>query len=600
MGSERKVGRGVSGKQHLFSALYRSRLERACRLNTGRLGRMWRRLRTDCSGMSGVIMAATLIPIVAVIGVATDVSRAYIVKQRLGTALDAAALAGGRSYYETNRHDIIEKFFVANFPDGFMGASVSGPDEVAADGTVLPDDHVYTADDTILRLRASAEFNTLFMQLFGHDSMRVSEEAEVTREVSLMDVVLAIDLSGSMRTADVGSETRIGAAKNAAKTMVEILFGENEQNTLLNIGLVPWSGTVNVALNGTKYGFESDGVTELAEADKYTTVALSPAVNNPYKIENYRFDKGYFQNKNGGSRNSSDLSGKYYEVLQNYEATLDKVYYAHNAPSVPLLAKPPKGWKGCVYARYAREEEWDYDEYPANNNSTANDNSADTYDGPVDLGGSKPNWVGWYPMGEELEYNRYAPKDDPDDEDEPKYYDGYRCHLGRLNNRTEKCTPCPEFGITPLQNTKTTIWNAIDELDALSGSYTNIPQGLAWAWRTISAAAPFLGTVVDSTTTLNKVVILLTDGANPRRSGDAYNRMITGRDDRLKAIATNMKQQGIIIYTIQFAESSGSLGDLLKAVATDEDHYFFAPDEDSLNDVFREIANELSNLRLSK
>lgn len=43
---------------------------------------------------------------------------------------------------------------------------------------------------------------------------------------------------------------------------------------------------------------------------------------------------------------------------------------------------------------------------------------------------------------------------------------------------------------------------------------TNVPEGLAWGWRTIAHAAPFTEGRPESERGNDKVVIALTDGAN--------------------------------------------------------------------------------------
>ena len=73
-------------------------------------------------------------------------------------------------------------------------------------------------------------------------------------------------------------------------------------------------------------------------------------------------------------------------------------------------------------------------------------------------------------------------------------------------------------------------------------------------------------------------------------------------DARLQELATNIKATGVKIYVIQFYYSSGTLQTLLKSVASSQDspYYHFAPDAAALNTVFQEVANHLSELRLSK
>ena len=74
-----------------------------------------------------------------------------------------------------------------------------------------------------------------------------------------------------------------------------------------------------------------------------------------------------------------------------------------------------------------------------------------------------------------------------------------------------------------------------------------------------------------------------------------------GLDQRLRDLATYVKSQGITIYAIQYYYDDGPLASLMKDVASEPDapYYHFAPDAAALDQVFQEIANHLSNLRLS-
>src|SRR5215813_13239525 len=72
--------------------------------------------RRDQRGNVAVIVGAAIIPLVGALGLATDTARGYLVKARLSQALDAAALAGGKVYFSTQRDADIKKYFGANFP----------------------------------------------------------------------------------------------------------------------------------------------------------------------------------------------------------------------------------------------------------------------------------------------------------------------------------------------------------------------------------------------------------------------------------------------------------------------------------------------------
>jgi len=212
---------------------------------------------------------------------------------------------------------------------------------------------------------------------------------------------------------------------------------------------------------------------------------------------------------------------------------------------------------------------------------------ADILYGPVNLPGA--DWVAWQPIG-------------PEGEPVPG---SARCALAI---GFSECTPTLSHGITPLQNQKQVIADAVNALTSPRG-VTNIPGGLGWAWRVVKPAVPFTEAIPDPEYDREQAIVLLTDGENYGGSGDGYKGTFglggTARpdmNDRLLQLAANIKADGVIIYVIQFANAGSALQTLLQTVASGpaSPFYYFAPDAATLQQVFREIANHLSELRLSK
>ncbi len=449
---------------------------------------------------------------VGFIGIATDTARAYLVKSRLSSALDASGLAGGRRFFAATRDQEISMFFQANFPTNYMNASVSGP-------------HI-TVDELAekLTLTATATIPTTFMKILGFNDVDVSARTEITREMQALDVVIAMDMSGSMGSGS-GSTTRIAAARQAATDLVDILFGDNGSKDLLQIGLVPWNGKVNVMREGSSY-----------DSALTTTTAIASF--------------------------SHPVTG----------AAQSDVYFANNSV-VPLLSAPPSNWRGCVFNRYI--------------DNAATDDDADVLMGLQTLPGA--DWPAWEVIG---------PEGEP--------VSGGTC---LMSGGGGECTPCLSHGITPLQNQKQPIIDAIDDLRNTRGT-TNIPQGLGWAWRVLMPDPPFTEAVADPDYDLQRAIVLLTDGENWGGVGDGYKTVFgqgggaggNGMNDRLTTLATNIKSAGIVLYVIQFANNGTALQTLLQNVASGpaSPFYHYAPDNEALRAVFREIANDLSELRLSK
>ena len=88
------------------------------------LGCMKRFVANETGGVYA-ILGFGIIPLVAVLGLVTDAGRGYLVKSQLGQAVDAAALAGGRSMFQDYQEEDIQKYFEANFPIDFMGSEVA-------------------------------------------------------------------------------------------------------------------------------------------------------------------------------------------------------------------------------------------------------------------------------------------------------------------------------------------------------------------------------------------------------------------------------------------------------------------------------------------
>ena len=165
------------------------------------------------AGSAMVMLALSMVPLITVVAIGVDVSRAYMVKSRLSSALDAASLAGGRAFYMDHRDQDIHMLFDANFPSGYLDASLSN----------LTID--VNTNDEILYLKRSATIPTTFMKLVNINEITVSSEAEIHRRKNALDVVLAIDMSGSMSYSASGGGTRIEAARDAANILVDVLFG---------------------------------------------------------------------------------------------------------------------------------------------------------------------------------------------------------------------------------------------------------------------------------------------------------------------------------------------------------------------------------------
>ena len=442
-----------------------------------------RDLLRDRSGNVAMIFGLSAIPITILAGFAIDLSQVYAVRARLTGALDAAALAVG-STIDTNANlqTRFQQFFDANYPPEKPGT---------------PFDVTVTPSDTLITAQASARVDTPFLSLIGYDEITVTVRNEVVRETTGIEVVMALDNTGSM------SGSKLSELKSSAREMVEILFGDDSTSDTVKIGLVPFAGKVNI-----------------------------------------------------GSGNASSVSDP----------------GAYNWGS-------NHGWWGCVRARA----------YPH-----------DTRDSSTSDGGL---WTPFY-WEDTRRYDRSGNAND--------WIRNGRHSIDRSppSNRGPN-KYCPRE-VTPLTNQKFEILSEIDAMWAVG--YTHINIGAVWAWRLISPSAPFTEGTTYHNEDWEKAVIVMTDGANTTSNSvdTAYGYRWEGGlgttssyaarqtlDERLLEVCTNMKAEGIIVYTIAFDIYDSYTVDMMTDCASSRDKFFVAG-QSNLSEVFRSIGRQLSDLRLSR
>ncbi len=154
-----------------------------------------------------------LVVLVGMIGLATDLGRIYVARAQLGRSVDAAALAGAKQLPDITQADVKARAYIAeNEPYASIDVQVY-PD--------VPSQQVgVTATKTI---------KTVFMRMFGIDTVKVSNDALAGFGIVPVDAVMAIDATGSMGASPCNSSQNnsgcpIYEAKNAATAFTNTLL----------------------------------------------------------------------------------------------------------------------------------------------------------------------------------------------------------------------------------------------------------------------------------------------------------------------------------------------------------------------------------------
>lgn len=192
-----------------------------------------------------MIMAAALVPILLAVGIGVDLSRTYTAKSRLQSACDAGVLASrqimqGTLWDDNKDRKEGEKFFDFNFPQGSYGATNLSRSFMQS-----------TEDSAEVKGRASARIPTLLMNIFGYDHMDVAVDCDAKRDLGNNDIMLVLDVTGSMKCAPgqgscskMPTNSKIKYLQDGALSLYNAIGTQSGART--RYGFVPYSQNVNI------------------------------------------------------------------------------------------------------------------------------------------------------------------------------------------------------------------------------------------------------------------------------------------------------------------------------------------------------------------
>ncbi len=197
-----------------------------------------RRLRQNLSayaslrdGNVATVFALSLFPLMGMVGAAVDYGNALRVQTSLQSALDSGVIAGAARLSDGAQTATITTV-VANF--------VASKVVVAANAAPTVTTTVDRANNKV-HSKASVNVPTNFMRVFGVEHVPMSVVSEATFGSSKAEIVIALDVTGSM-----GVNGKLVAAQNAAIGLVNTLYTAANATSRVKVAFVPFNTYVNI------------------------------------------------------------------------------------------------------------------------------------------------------------------------------------------------------------------------------------------------------------------------------------------------------------------------------------------------------------------
>lgn len=519
------------------------------RMTTGRLLR-------DQGGNALMLTAAALVPVIGIVGSAVDIGRGYMAQLRLQQACDAGVLAGRRAMgpgtYGSDEEAEANKMFNFNFPAELYGAQdiiFSSEAEGAADVNGV----------------ASATLPTALMYIFGKSQFDLSVACTAKLEISNVDVVLVLDVTGSMKG------TKLAGLKTAAKNFFTTLTSAEIGDGQLRFGVVPYSSTVNVGkiLRTADPSWLSQTVTLPSREynNKYFDINCNRWGNNCTRVYEYTYRDRTFTVGSpvvGGSLTfDTDTAGQ--------DATAN--------------------WTGCIIERKTQPFGPSASapaEYALPTSSRAYDMEIDT----VPTADDDTKWKLLLPTV--FVYNRGQVADEI-----------------TTSNLTKPSSACPleamklkEMGAAQQGEFNT----YIDKLAAAGNTYHDV--GMAWGARFISPTGLFAEENADADgQPISRHIVFMTDGdmdTNPdilTHQGLERSMVRIGstngdsrHNNRFLQLCQRARARGVTIWVVSFGIGANANLDQCASSGT----ALLSSNTAQLNENFQSIARQMSKLRLAR
>ena len=612
-----------------------------------------RRFLKDTAGTYAITFSLMVVPVLGTVALAVDYSNLSKQKGYVQNSLDAAALATSKEYAAGNFASSTaaqEKALMDAYASDFFHANL--PAEVKPEDVVLTtgfttvakqDEDGIWRDEKAVALSASLTYDTLIAKIVGHETIVSQIASEVAMGNLTVEVALVVDNSGSM-----ASNSKITRLQEASRSMVDKIFSaaatSNKPNPI-SFSVVPFAASVNIGSdNADKPWMDINGWAPIHHENLDWSTYIKPS-NATVEI----IDRGTHKTvreKIGNGAWDWKTRHDIHEMLDTEwsgcvemrpwpHSTLDTVQSVNGVTFEQAQAATSGDGLDALFVPMFAPSEPSSTYVTKSGNKWVNNNDSYNYPNDYTYDYRKKDDVIFASTSADRTSNQNVRQN------WIWRYQNSKVSMTTSRNPNISCTTPP---ITPLTTDKPTIKTAIDNL--VANGNTNVQEGVAWGWRTLSAAEPFTGGRAYDNIDNRKYIIVLTDGNNTYSTSSTPNKTTYGawgygKHDRIEAglaqadrpalyknttpssweskmnvhtlqTCENAKAAGITIFSIAFDVSSGSsvkkLLELCGGSAKDADglnvynagKFYYDVGTTELAQAMDDIAAQISEMRIKR
>jgi len=557
-----------------------------------------------------MMFGISIIPLTIAAGAGLDLTRAMIVKQNLTEALDAAALAAGAqpALTQDQMQVLAQNYFNANYK---ADAAYGHP---AAVNLVLNGQSV--------TVTSSVPMPTTLMNIAGIHTVNVTSTSTVVWGQTKLWVGLVLDNTGSMCQSDTNpnanapcnppaSGTKIASLKSATHNLLTMLQSAAAHPGDIKVAIVPFVKDVNVgtgnagatwidwtswdAANGT---CDISSITNQGTCtNTHGTWSANQSAGGTCTISSQTSQSNCTSNHGTWTAGSCNISG----INSQSTCTSTHGTWSFSSCNIPgyttrtTCQNAVGTWTAasCNISGISTQTActstygvWTWNQYLCNLSSYTTQSTCQAAFAVWHV--DHTQWTGCVTdrgnsSGPDTTNNYDVMNTAPTTTTSSKFL-------------AEQYSNCPQ-AILPLTANWTDLSNEVDGM--VAGGGTNQTIGLVWGWHALTNSDPLNPGSVPANTT--RYIIILSDGLNTqdRWYGNGSSQS-TSVDNRMNAVCTNAKADGIIVYAL-FVDIGGTQGNstVLQNCASDPSKYWDLTSASQINAAFAAIGQQITNLRVA-